>query len=200
MYTAITKPNPAIFSQIALNLMRILQYKNDQNWSSRFEEICIVLILRSDRYSVPRGSAVRGGGHQGSYLLVTCWLVLHGPLDLCGEPPAAGHPALLMLACPVSNKQDDWSHIIVLLSVLGIGYFTLNPFALLVSLTSQGTLFQLEVDLTVKKCFLISRRPCFCCTLRAPVIALVALGPAQALWNHSNWHMCLKMLENVRVD
>ena len=61
----------------------------------------------------------------GNYTWVTwvsCWLVLHGPLDLCGEPPASGHPDLLMLACPVSNKQDEWTHI-ALLSVLGIGYF-----------------------------------------------------------------------------
>ena len=58
-----------------------------------------------------------------TYTWVICWLVLHGPLDLCGEPPAAGHPALLMLACLVFNKQDEWSHIIVLFSVLGIGHF-----------------------------------------------------------------------------
>ena len=28
-----------------------------------------------------------------------------------------------MLDCPLSNKQDEWSHIIVLFSVLGIGHF-----------------------------------------------------------------------------
>ena len=91
-----------------------------------------------------------------------------------------------MLACLVFNKQDEWSHIIVLFSVLGIGHLKTICTTVLVNLTSQGTLFQLEVDLTVKKCFLISRRPCFCCTLRAPVVALVALGPASALWNHSS--------------
>ena len=56
MYSAITKPNQAIFSQIALKLMRILHDKNYQNWSSRLGEICIVLILRSDRYSVRVGN------------------------------------------------------------------------------------------------------------------------------------------------
>ena len=48
-----------IFSQVSLKLMRILHDKNEQNWSSRFGETCIVLILRSDRYSVrvvPRAS------------------------------------------------------------------------------------------------------------------------------------------------
>ena len=32
--------------------MRILRDKNEQKWSSRFGETYIVLILRSDRYSV----------------------------------------------------------------------------------------------------------------------------------------------------
>ena len=54
------------------------------------------------------------------YVRDTCWLVLHGPLDLCGEPPAAGHPALVMPDFPVSNKQDEWSHISVQFSVLGM--------------------------------------------------------------------------------
>ena len=36
MYWAIAKPNLAIFSQIALILMRILHDKNEQNWSSGF--------------------------------------------------------------------------------------------------------------------------------------------------------------------
>ena len=46
MYSAITEPNPAIFSQIAPKLVRILHDKNYQNWFSHFGEICIVLILR----------------------------------------------------------------------------------------------------------------------------------------------------------
>ena len=52
MYSAITKPNLAIFSQISLILMRILHDKNEQNWFSGFGEICLVLSFRSDRYSV----------------------------------------------------------------------------------------------------------------------------------------------------
>ena len=54
MFSAITKSIPVIFPQIALKLMRILPDKNYQNWSSDFGEICLVLFLRSDCYSVPR--------------------------------------------------------------------------------------------------------------------------------------------------
>ena len=59
LFSAVTLSTPVIFSQVSLKLMRILHDKNEQNWSSRFGETCIVLILRSDRYSVrvvPRAS------------------------------------------------------------------------------------------------------------------------------------------------
>ena len=52
MFSAITRSIPVIFSHIALKLMRILRDKNYQNWFSGFGEICLVLFLRSDRYSV----------------------------------------------------------------------------------------------------------------------------------------------------
>ena len=51
MFSAITKFIPVIFSQIALKLKDSAR-KNYQNWSSGFGEICLVLFLRSDRYSV----------------------------------------------------------------------------------------------------------------------------------------------------
>ena len=58
MFSAITRSIPVIFSHIALKLMRILRDKNYQNWFSGFVEICFVLFLRSDRYSVPRPTTI----------------------------------------------------------------------------------------------------------------------------------------------
>ena len=58
IFSAITRSIPVIFSHIALKLMRILRDKNYQNWFSGFGEICFVLFLRSDRYSVPRPTTI----------------------------------------------------------------------------------------------------------------------------------------------
>ena len=55
IFSAVLISTPVIFSQVDLKLMRILHDKKYQNWSSGFGEKCLVLFLRSDRYSVPRG-------------------------------------------------------------------------------------------------------------------------------------------------
>ena len=66
MFSALTKPNLAIFSQIYLKLLRILHDKNEQNWSSGFGEICLVLYFRSDRYSgLDPGPCPSGMGSPG---------------------------------------------------------------------------------------------------------------------------------------
>ena len=52
IFSAVLNSTPVIFSQVDLKLMRILRDKNYQNWSSGFGEKCLVLFLRSDRYSV----------------------------------------------------------------------------------------------------------------------------------------------------
>ena len=64
IFSAVLNSTPVIFSQVHLKLMRILHDKNYQNWSSSFGEKCLVLFLRSDRYSVPRPGVGNGGGRR----------------------------------------------------------------------------------------------------------------------------------------
>ena len=52
IFSAVLNSTPVIFSQVDLELMRILHDKNYQNWSSGFGEKCLVLFLQSDCYSV----------------------------------------------------------------------------------------------------------------------------------------------------
>ena len=58
IFSAVTKSILDNFLEESSKLIRIKTLKNEQNWSSGFWELCIVLFLRSDRYSVPPGDCV----------------------------------------------------------------------------------------------------------------------------------------------